>query len=104
MHRDVTGDLQPIEPLYIEISEALGRGERTEWGTEDRWRCRQHPDWRGYDISPSDVTHFEARGWWLEEPGGPRGMYERESVEAHASLHQIGVQPKAADLNSTEPQ
>jgi hypothetical protein len=92
MHRDAIGDLAPIEPLYIEVSEVEGRGTRTHWGTEDMWRCRLHTDWRGYDITESDVAFFEANGMWTDEVGGARGMYERESVETHAQLHAIEVE------------
>jgi hypothetical protein len=99
MREDDIGDLQPVAPLFVEVSELPGRGDRTARGTADLWGCRAHPEWSGSDIELSDVAYWEQRGWFAEEPGGPRGVYDAEAVEVHAALHGIRVErrPKAKE-------
>lgn len=83
-----------LEPLWIEWSEIPGRGVVEGWGGADRWRCREHPDWRGEVMTRKDVAFWEEHGDYLDEIGGPQGMYDRESVEAHYLLHDVIIGPR----------
>jgi hypothetical protein len=90
-YRDENWDPEPVEPLWIEWSEVPGRGTETRWGTSDQWRCREHPDWHGEDITKRDLATWERLGVYADEQGGPQGMYEREALEVHAALHDIVI-------------
>ena len=92
--RDEQGWLVPQEPMYLSYSERDTVGAKLygpQYPQPDLWECREHPDWQGEDWPESRIAEMEARGDLADAPGGPRGQWERESIQVHAHLHGFTV-------------
>jgi hypothetical protein len=75
LSHDDQGLLVIQEPIYL------------WWTGWDRAKGRKHPDWQGEDIPQSRIAEWDASGEFQERPGGPRAIWEHESVQAHVLLH-----------------
>jgi len=81
-------------PIYCWSGESPLRGRYQHWGGSDRWRCDEHPHWKGEEFGSwaayrafvvkdpgrSGITEAEARLEWTER-----------SLEAHAALHGLEI-------------
>jgi hypothetical protein len=78
---------EPICLWWTEWDLAKGRTRPASYYTPEIWRCREHPDWQGEDLPESRIAEWEAIGQFRDWPGGPRKVWEEESVQAHAEMH-----------------
>jgi hypothetical protein len=83
--RDEDGRLVEHEPIWL-----YWRGPHN--ADVDVWRCRDHLEWQGEDIPEDVIPVWELRDEWRNYPGGLRKLWEEESVQAHAPLHNLTVQ------------
>jgi hypothetical protein len=90
LSHDDQGLLVIQEPIYLWWTgwdRAKGRKHPASYYMPEIWRCHAHPDWQGEDIPQSRIAEWDASGEFQERPGGPRAIWEHESVQAHVLLH-----------------
>ena len=95
LSREDEGQLVPVAPMYVWWSERDSPSARKfgpQYAQPDIWACREHSDWQGEDIPESRVAVWSERG---DFPGMTeaerRSIWERESIQAHASMHGFEV-------------
>jgi hypothetical protein len=94
--RDDRGLLVTSEPLYLSWTQRENKdmfrrniSRPPNWVfAPETWECREHPDWQGEDLPESLIAKWEESGPYADWPGGPRRVWEEESVQAHAALHE----------------